>query len=169
MLGYPKTTFRTAIPAATAVALTLAFLIPSAASAITVNGVDFDSPLVIDIGPATHLEVTTTEDVYVYVPNGLFVDSLALTAFQAFFDADTTVDVNDPLLCASGCPLEFYDLTEDVLLRIFDPIGDFAITSSGTVIVSGAPIPEPASYLLVAAGLACLGVRQKGVGSASAS
>ena len=85
----------------------------------------------------------------------------AATAVAVIVDAHATLDLNSPPLCDTGCLLETYDLADDVILNILDPIGNLLVQSAGTIIVSPTVIPEPASALLLGGGLLALGARRK--------
>jgi len=126
------------------------------ADAITASGVDFTDPVAIDSTPATDLVLTTTEDVYVFVPNGLFADTVILEALEIIFAPGTTVDVNNLLLCTINCPLDSHDLSVDVLLRVLEPVGNLEVRASGSIVVSLDPIPEPSTALLLATGVVTL-------------
>ena len=137
-------------------------MLPNAASAVTVSGVAFNDPEVIDAGAATDLALATTGDVYVFVPNGLWVDTATLDAIVAVIvDSGTTIDFNSPALCDTGCLVETYDLAGDVILNILGPIGDLLVQSAGTIILSPAVIPEPATALLLAGGMLALSLRRR--------
>ncbi len=131
------------------------------ADAIMVEGVEFTSFLVIDATPATNIVLTTTEDVYVFVPNGLFADTALLEASAVILVDGTTIDINDPLLCDGGCSLDSYELSIDVLLRVLEPVGNLEVQVGGSIVVSPNPIPEPSTVLLLASGLAALAVGRR--------
>ena len=63
-------------------------------------------------------------------------------------------------LCAlSVCALGALDLDQDVLVRVFDPVGDLSLTAGGSVVLSTLPIPEPGTAGLLAFGLVALALR----------
>jgi MYXO-CTERM domain-containing protein len=131
------------------------------ADAIMVEGVEFTDLLVIDAIPATDIVLTTTEDVYVFVPNGLVADTVVLNALEIIVASGATFDVNELLLCTSDCPLASYDLSSDVLLRVFEPVGNLEVQAGGSIVVSPNPIPGPSTALLLASGLAALAVGRR--------
>ena len=135
-------------------------MLPDAASAVTVSGVAFDDPAVINPTAETDLSLTTAGDVYIFVPNGLRVDTATLDAIVAvIMDSGTTIDFNLPPLCDTGCLLETYEVADDVILNILDPIGNLLVQSAGTIILSPTVIPEPATALLLGCGMLGLGLR----------
>ena len=136
-------------------------LLSGRGAASTAGGVDFTDPVVIDGAPSTDLVLTTTEDVYVFVPNGLFAGTVVLEALEIIFAPGTTVDVDSLLLCTSNCPLDSHDLSVDVLLRVLEPVGNLEVRASGSIVVSQNPIPEPSTALLLASGLAGLAVGRR--------
>ncbi|MDH3212917.1 MAG: PEP-CTERM sorting domain-containing protein [Myxococcales bacterium] len=126
-----------------------------------VEGVEFTGLLVIDATPAADLVLTTTEDVYVFVPNGLAADTVLLNALEIIFAFGATVHVNELLLCTSDCPLASDDLSVDVLLRVPEPVGNLEVRAGGSIVVSPNPIPEPSTALLLATGVVALAVRRR--------
>ena len=130
---------------------------PQAAFAVPVPTIDIENPTVIDATAGTDLTLTTTGDIYVYVPDGLFSDQLTINAAdQLIIETGVALEQNDPLICDSGCVLESYDLAGDVVLNIFDPLGTVLIDSGSSILISTLPIPEPGTALLLGAGLALL-------------
>jgi hypothetical protein len=136
----------------------LLLLVPGVAGALPSSGVDFTSPLTIDATSGHDLTLSTTEDVYLFVPNGLFVDTVTLdAALSVIIDAGVSIDFNAPLLCSGGCPSDAFDLAGDVVLNVLDPVGNLLVQTGGSIVVSVLPVPEPVSGLLVAGGLVLLG------------
>ena len=127
------------------------------ASALSSSALDIEDPVVINTAPATDLTLATTGDVFVFVPNGLFTDNAVLNGGTAvIIEADTVVGQNNPLLCEFGCLLDSFDLDQDVVLNILDPIGNLSVQTPGSILVTPRPIPEPSTAPLVGAGLAVL-------------
>ena len=138
-------------------ALALVWLTATPAMATLIEGVEFTDLVSVDVPAGTNLLLTTSEDVYVFVPNGLFADSIDLIAnLQIIIDAPISANTvslcNDPTVCPTG---EF-DLQNDVLVAALDPVGSFRIEAGGSIILSTTPIPEPSTSTLVVLGLFAL-------------
>jgi hypothetical protein len=132
------------------------------AGAITIEGVEFSDPLVFDVAQGAHFSLSTSEDIYVFAPNDLEGADItihvggtivAAVAIQLIGD---TIDLCTLDICSPGP----FDLDQDVVVRVFDPIGDFTLTAGGSVVLSTLPIPEPATALLVSLGLLALATRR---------
>ena len=147
-------------------ALVVVFAAPRPAVAITISGVEFTDAAVIDAEAATHVLLTTTQDVYLFAPAGLFADTVTLEAsLSIIFGPPFSITTHPPGSCTrSTCPTAIHDLDADVVLRVFDPLGDFSVTAGGSIVLSMLPIPEPSPALLVGVGLVALAGRR---GSAS--
>ncbi len=139
---------------------TLGWLGAGGASAVTIGGVEFSNWKTIDALAGVDFDLVTAEDLYVFIPNGLFTDQVTLVAEVALvIERGVTFDQNDPLLCDAGCDLESFIEDGDVVLRIFDPLGTVNL-SARNIVVSIEPIPEPGSFSLLALGLSALARRR---------
>ena len=138
-------------------ALALVWLTATPAMATIIEGVEFTDLVSVDVPAGTNLLLTTSEDVYVFVPNGLFADSIDLIVnLQIIIDAPISANTvslcNDPIVC----PMGEFDLQNDVLVTALDPVGSFRIEAGGSIILSTTPIPEPSTATLVVLGLFAL-------------
>jgi len=134
----------------------LIWLVASGAGATTISGVEFSNWDTIDVPGGVDLDLHTLGDLYVFIPNGLFTDQVTFIAEDMIvFEAGVVLDPNDPLLCDAGCVLENFDEAGDIVLRIFDPVGNVTL-SARNIVVSNQPIPEPGSFSLLALGLSAL-------------
>ena len=135
-------------------ALALVWLTATPAMATIIEGVEFTDLVSVDVPAGTNLLLTTSEDVYIYAPNGLIGDTVELIAnlmivIDAPIVADTLSLCDEPTVCPTG---EF-DLQNDVLVAALDPVGSFRIEAGGSIILSTTPIPEPSTSTLVVLGL----------------
>jgi len=155
VLRAPSRTASTALLAAF-----LAALAPENASALTIDGVEFSDWRTIDVSAGLDLDFDTADDLYVFVPNDLYADQIVVIAEDSIFVEDG-VDLwaNDPPLLCGACRAESFDESGDVVLRIFDPLGDVHLHAT-RIVISNQPIPEPASLALVSLGLGALARRR---------
>jgi len=133
-------------------AVILLLALPGPASAVTIGGVEFTNWTSIEATPGANLELTTDGDIYVYAPGSIDFDNALLTAF-AFNFVDAQLNVNDPLICESGCSTDVYNLTGDVVLSIFGVLGDLTLTTTASMVFDKTVVPEPSTALLLVAGL----------------
>jgi hypothetical protein len=148
--------FRIAI----AVAALLPLLVASQTKATTISGVDFSNWTMIDVPGDVDLELSTLGNLYVFVPNGLFIDQLTLDAeFAIIFEQGVRVDLNDPLACDLGCEVRSYAEDRDIVLQMLAPMGSVTL-SAQNIVVSIQPIPEPSTLCLLALGLSGLALRR---------
>ena len=148
--------FRIAI----AVAALLPLLVASQTKATTTSGVDFLNWTMIDVPGGVDLELSTLGNLYVFVPNGLFIDQLTVDAeFAIIFEQGVRVDLNDPLACDLGCEVQSYAEDRDIVLQMLDPMGSVTL-SAQNIVVSIQPIPEPSTLCLLALGLSGLALRR---------
>lgn len=144
--------FRTTL----AVAVFLPLLVASQTKATTISGIEFSSWTVIDAPGDVDLDLNTLGDLYVFVPNGLFIDQAIFDAeFALVFQDAVSVDLNDPLICDLGCELQSFPEDGDIVLQILDPMGIVTLTAQN-IVVSSQPIPEPSTLFLLAMGLSGL-------------
>ncbi len=147
-----------ALPRFGGLVLVVLLLGATPAQATTIEGIEFTDLVLVDVPGGSNLLLTTSEDVYVFVPNGLFADGAELIAIDqiiidAPIDANTVSLCADPLICATGA----FDLQNDVLVTVLDPVGSFRIEAGGSIVLSTTPIPEPSTSVLVVLGLLSLG------------
>jgi hypothetical protein len=84
----------------------LVWLLPGGANAITIAGVEFTSWTTIDAPAGSDLSLDTPGDLYVFIPNGLFTDQVAIVAEDMIvFESGGVLDQNEPLLCVTSCDL----------------------------------------------------------------
>ena len=143
-----------ALPRFGSLFLVLLLLGATPAQATIIEGIEFTNLVSVDVPGGTNLLLSTSEDVYVFVPNGLSADSIDLIVnLQIIIDAPISANTvslcNDPTVCPTG---EF-DLQNDVLVTALDPVGSFRIEAGGSIILSTTPIPEPSTSTLVVLGL----------------
>lgn len=107
----------------------------------------------IDVPGGIDLNVSSLTDLYVFVPNGLFVDEVTFDAeITVIFEGVVNVELNDPKICDAGCALQTIAENGDVAVQILDPMGAVSFTAQ-RIILSSTPIPEPSTLTLVALGL----------------
>jgi len=142
-------------------ALGLLLLHVAPAGAITIEGVEFNDVLVFDIPPGADFTISTSEDLFVFAPNDLLVSDITINAGERIVAAHAIQVIGDTIsLCAlEVCALGPLDLDQDVVVRVFDPVGDLSLTAGGSVVLSTLPIPEPGTAGLLAFGLAALAFR----------
>ena len=109
-------------------ALVLVLLGVNPASGSIIEGIEFTDLVSVDVPGGTNLLLTTSEDVYIFVPNGLFLDDGEIRANDRVIvgvGAPVQIVMNTPLLCAGpiSCVTREFDLTSDVLLTILDRSG----------------------------------------------
>jgi hypothetical protein len=145
---------------ALAVAVFLLLLIASQTKATTISGVEFSNWTAIDAPAGIDLDVSTLGNLYVFVPNDLFIDQVLFDAeISVVFEGVVNVNLNDPLICDGGCELQSFAENGDVVLQILGPMGSVSFTAQH-IVVSTQPIPEPSTLSLLALGLAGLALRQ---------
>jgi hypothetical protein len=148
--------FRIAI----AVAALLPLLVASQTKATTISSVVFSNWTMIDVLGGVDLDLSTLGNLYVFVPNGLFIDQLTLDAeFAIVFEDGVSVDLNDPLACDLGCEVRSHAEDRDIVLQMLDPMGSVTL-SARNIVVASQPIPEPSTLCLVALGLSGLAFRR---------
>ena len=125
--------------------------------AVTIHDVDFTGLVRIDVDAGTNLQLSTTEDVYVFAPGGVVASILDISAMSIFVD-EVSVQTDLALFCTDACATVPFELKDDVLLTLLDPVGDLVIRAGGSVVLSAMPIPEPSTAVCVALGLAGFGV-----------
>ena len=114
----------------------------------------------IDVPGGVDLELSTLGNLYVFVPNGLFIDQLTLDAeFAIIFEQGVRVDLNDPLACDLGCEAWSYAEDGDIVLQMHGPMGSVTLNAQN-IVVSSEPIPEPSTLCLLALGLSGLALRR---------
>lgn len=146
----------------TLIALVVSLLASAApAAAITIAGIEFVDPVVFDIAPGANATISTSEDLYVFAPNDLIVANLIVDVGEQILVLDALQVIGDTIsLCTLGiCELGPLDLDQDVVVRIFDPVGDLDLSAGGSAVLSRLPIPEPGTLGLVALGLLALARR----------
>ena len=146
------------------VALVVALLLPllgaGQTKATTISGVEFSSSTMMDVPGGVDLDLSTLGDLYVFVPNGLFIDQLTLDAeFTIVFEPGVSVNLNDPLVCDAGCEFRSFAEAGDIALQLLDPMGSVTL-SAQNIVVSIEPIPEPSTLCLLALGLSGLALRR---------
>jgi hypothetical protein len=131
----------------------------SSASGTTIHGVDFTDLELVEVPASTNLTLTTSDDVYVYVPIGLVADEVFLNAaVSIIFDASADLTANHAAACTGpNCPDASFGLDRDVLLRVVEPLADLSVTAGGSIVVSALPIPEPSTAPLLGLGLLGIG------------
>lgn len=128
--------------------------------ATTISGVEFSNWTEIDVPGGVDLDLSTLGNLYVFVPNGLFIDQLTVDAeFNVVFEQGVIVDLNDPVLCDVGCEVRSFAEGGDIVLQMLDPMGSVTLTAQN-IIVSSDPIPEPSTLCLLALGLSGLAFRR---------
>ncbi len=145
---------------ALAVAVLLPLLLAGQTKATTISGVEFSNWTMMDVPGGGDLDLSTLGDLYVFVPNGLFIDQLNMNAeFTIVFENGVSVNLNDPLLCDLGCEFQSFAEAGDIALQILDPMGSVTL-SAQNIVVSIEPIPEPSTFWLLALGLSGLALRR---------
>jgi hypothetical protein len=127
------------------------------AQSITIAGIEFTDPLVIDIPAASNSFLETTEDLYILSP--IFVDSALLDAQLevVLLDGLESIVVNAVSPCSPSCSLEpDLPLQEtDIVLNLLGPVGDLAVHANN-IVVGSMSIPEPSTGILVVFGVALI-------------
>lgn len=138
---------------------------PGAAAAVTFvrNGVEFTDPVVVDVAAGSDLILETTEDIYVFAPNGFITEMALLVAAETLFieDIEDTEPFDSSVVpaCAPGCPSQILEFTSDVVVQILAPLGEVELRAGGSMILTPLAIPEPGTAALMGAGLFALGQR----------
>jgi hypothetical protein len=160
------------------VALAFALVAPNSLHALTItvggstgsgggSGVELSDYLWIDVAPGADFSLVSSQDVYLYAPGGLYVDSVTLTTQQTFHLGSSIVAENSISLCAppGSCPVLTSSVFRDVVLAFSGPVGQLEVWAAGSIVVDdvAVPVPEPASGALLLAGLAALRGRRRGV------
>jgi hypothetical protein len=128
--------------------------------ATTISGAEFSNWTMTDVPGGVDLELSTLGNLYVFVPNGLFIDQLSVNAeFTIVFENGVMVDLNDPLLCDFGCEFQSFAEEGDIVLQMLDPMGSVTL-SAQNIVVSIEPIPEPSTLCLLALGLSGLALQR---------
>jgi hypothetical protein len=145
---------------ALAVAVLLLLLVAGQTKATTISGVEFSNWTMIDVPGGVDLDLSTLGNLYVFVPNGLFIDQLTMDAeFSIVFEQGVSVDLNDPVLCDVSCEVRSFAEDRDIVLQMLDPMGSVTL-SAQSIVVSSEPIPEPSTLCLLALGLSGLAFRR---------
>jgi hypothetical protein len=115
------------------------------------------------VADGSDLILETTEDIYVFAPNGFITESLSLAAPSgALFIENVEPFAPGPApICTPGCPSEILDFTSDVVVQILAPLGETELRAGGSMIITGLPIPEPGTALLVGLGLIVFSLEQR--------
>ena len=138
----------------------------ASAQSITIAGIEFTAPIVIDIPAASDVFLETTEDLYIRSP--VFVDSALLDAQLqvVLLDGLQSIVINPVSPCLSSCLLE-PGLTlqqTDIVLNLLGPVGDLTVHANN-IVVGSMPIPEPSTGVLLVFGLTLVARKcRRGVG-----
>ncbi len=135
-----------------------------AAAAVTFvhNGVEFTDPVVVDVAAGSDLILETTQDLYVFAPNGFITEMTLLVAGGTLFIEDIEpFDSGVVPACAPGCPSQILEFTSDVVVQILAPLGEVELRAGGSMVLTGLAIPEPGTAVLMGAGLFALGKRAR--------
>lgn len=145
---------------ALAVAVFFSLLGAGQTKATTISGAEFSNWTMMDVPGGVDLDLSSLGDLYVFVPNGLFIDQLIMNAeFVIVFENGVSVSLNDPLLCDVGCEFQSFAEEGDIVLQVLDPMGSVTL-SAQNIVVSIEPIPEPSPLCLLALGLSGLALRR---------
>ena len=131
---------------------------PAVSHAFTVSGVEFADFLLFDIEPGSDLQISTSEDVYIFAPSGLFGMQLDLDAIGAIV-LNVPIENTNPVSICSGpvaCVDQPFAIAQDVVLRVPGSVGIFGLDAGGSIVLDAIPIPEPSTLSLVGAGLLAL-------------
>ncbi len=140
----------------------------NAAHSLTFLGLELTDWQTLNVASGTSLTISTSEDIYVFGPNGFFGDnmdlrggvgsSIAVQSGVSIVVQDTISFCISPVPCGASPP---YDLATDLVINVLDPFVDLTISAGGDMVIGTTPIPEPSTALLLTLGLLALGARRQ--------
>ena len=144
------------------------------AHSIFFQGLELTDWQTVNLASGASLTISTSEDVYVFGPNGLIGDN---ADFRAGIGINVLAGVNfniqnalsfcvSPVPCGAFPP---YDLATDLVINILDPFIDLTISGGGSMVIGTTPVPEPSSGLLLLAGVAGIARRVRRASSVHAA
>jgi len=145
-------------PYAVSLLIGLSVCTSAPAHSITIAGIEFSNPLILDIPSGSNVFVETTEDIYIQTP--IFADSAYLYAQQqiVFLGDGELFVANELSLCSLSCPLApGLSLQEvDIVLNLLGPVGDVTVYANN-IVAGSAPIPEAGTGILLLFGIVLFG------------